>query len=82
MTRQLKQRRAASHRLPVLESGRSDPWHRDDPPINGYEDAARHLLDHGLLPAPSREGLQAMWKSGGESRRAAEAIAQRWGVAA
>ncbi len=74
-------RRAASRRLPVQESRRSDPWWYD-PPAAGYEDAVNHLLGQGLIPAPNREGLRAMWKRGGNSRASAELIAQRWGVVA
>jgi hypothetical protein len=77
--RQLRARRLASWRLPVLEScgRRSDPWWCPEPGERGYEDAARHLLDHGLTPAPNRLALQAMWRAGGESRRVAQVIAQR-----
>ena len=79
---QLQRRRAASWRLPALDPGRrSDPWHYE-PPINGYEDAAHHLLSLGLLPAPNREGLQAIWLRGGHHRQAAEVIAQRWELTA
>ena len=83
----ITRRREASWRLPVLESGRSDPWYYE-PPTNcetafrSYEDAARHLLSVGLTPAPNLTALHAMWKSGGQSRRAAQVIAARWGLAA
>lgn len=76
---QLKRRREASRRLPVLDSGRSDPWHYDDgPALRGYEAAARHLLGHGLMPAPNCVALQSMWRCGGVSRRVAEVIAAAW----
>jgi hypothetical protein len=75
--RQLRRRRAASRRLPVLESGNADPWHYE-PPTAGYEAAAAHLLGCGLLPAPNREGLRLMWSRGSHSRQAAELIAERW----
>ena len=45
---------------------------------NGYADAALHLLESGLLPAPNLDGLRLMWKAGGQSRHAAQLIAQRW----
>src|SRR5271165_4432617 len=78
----LRRRRAASWRLPVLDSGRSDPWHYDDgPALHGYEVAASHLLGHGLTPAPNRVALRAMWRCGGTAQRAAEAIAGAWGLA-
>jgi hypothetical protein len=78
----LRRCRTASWRLPVLETGRSDPWWYPDPGERGYEDAAHHLLSYGLIPAPNREGLRLMGKSGSESRRAAELIAERWGTVA
>ncbi|BCO56459.1 hypothetical protein MINTM005_17030 [Mycobacterium intracellulare] len=81
ITRQLRARRAASRRLPVLECGRSDPWFYK-PPTAGYEDAAAHLLEHGLLPAANWEGLQAMWRSGGRSQQAAVFIARAWELVA
>jgi hypothetical protein len=78
----LHRRRAASRRLPVLDSSRSDPWHYEPPRVRGYEEAARHLLGHGLTPAPNSAALRELWKAGGESRAAAEAIADRWGLVA
>lgn len=78
--RQLRLRRAASYRLHVLESGRSDPWHYP-PPTRGYPEAAQHLLECGLTPAPNQEALQAMRKHGGRSFRAAKLIAERWEAA-
>jgi hypothetical protein len=79
--RQLRARRAASYRLPVLECGRSDPWHYRPPGAAGYEDAALHLLELGLTPAPNRDGLMAIWRRGGHSRQAAEFIADAWELA-
>jgi hypothetical protein len=69
-------RRAASWRLPEL-GGRSDPWWHE-PPTAGYEAAAVHLLDHGLLPAPDRDGLRQMWRRGAHHRQAAVRVAQAW----
>ena len=46
--------------------------------IAAYEDAAVHLLGHGLTPAPKVPAMRAMWKRGGPSRRAAELIAEAW----
>lgn len=57
------------------------PWRYEPPGARGYEDAAHHLLGHGLTPAPNRAGLEAMWRRGGHSRRAAEFIAERWDLA-
>jgi hypothetical protein len=81
MAQQLRTRRAASWRLPVLESGQSDPWWYA-PPCAGYEDAAAHLLELGLTPAPNREGLRQMWMHGGQRRVDAELIAELWELAA
>jgi hypothetical protein len=76
--RQLRVRRAASWRRPILDhSGRSDPWHYPAPTA-GYPDAAHHLLGCGLTPFPDRAGLRLMWRLGGHHRAAAELIAQRW----
>lgn len=80
--RQLRHRREASRRLPVLQCGRSDPWHAERPHPAGYEAAAPHLLGHGLLPAPNREGLRAMWRRGGHARQAAQYITEGWGLCA
>jgi hypothetical protein len=78
---QIRARQAAARRLPILESGRSDPWHYE-PSEAGYEPAAQHLLELGLPPAPNSEALQAMRRRGGHSLRAAEIITEVWGGAA
>ncbi|MGH6683965.1 MAG: hypothetical protein ACRECA_08620 [Pseudolabrys sp.] len=78
---QMRARRGGSRRLPVLGSGRSDPWWYE-PPIAGYPEAAEHLLAAGLLPAPNIAALQDMWKRGGRSRHVARLIAERWERAA
>jgi hypothetical protein len=80
--RQLCARRAASYRVAVLGSGRSDPWWYEPPGARGYPDAAMHLLGSGLMPAPDREGLQVMKRHCGACRKAAEDIAKTWGLAA
>ena len=80
---QLRARRAASQRLPLLECGhRSDPWHYEPPGAFGYGPAVAHLLEQGLLPAPNRDGLREMWRRGGRSRQVAEFIAERWDLVA
>lgn len=76
--RWLRSRRAASYRLPALPCGYRDPWRYQAPGAAGYTEAARHLLDRGLTPAPDLDGLRAMWAAGGHHRAAAELIAQRW----
>lgn len=75
---QLRARRAASHRLPPLACGRRDPWWHERPGERGYRDAAHHLAAHGLCPAPNVAALRDMWKAGGESRRVAAVISDRW----
>lgn len=86
---QLRQRRSASYRLPALNCGCRDPWpcrHPDDQvtdrEVNGYRDAAQHLLAHGLTPVPNLPAMRAMWKRGGDQQRLAMQIAGRWETAA
>jgi hypothetical protein len=69
---QLRARRAASWRIPG-----GDPWFYE-PPAAGYELAAEHLIDHGLLPAPNLSAMRSMWRAGGQSQRTARFIAERW----
>jgi hypothetical protein len=78
----LRRRRAASWRLPVLESGRSDPWWYPEPGERGYAAASAYLLALGLTPAPNPPALRAMWLAGAESRRVAQVVAERWGLVA
>src|SRR5271154_7187335 len=68
----LHRRRAASRRIVD-----GDPW-RYEPPTAGYELAAAHLLELGLTPAPNVAALRVMWKTRGESQRAAWTISERW----
>ena len=75
-SRGLRRRRAAGWRLPG-----GDPW-RYEPPTAGYELAAAHLLEAGFPPAPCLLAMRQMWKSGPESRRIAQAVAERWITAA
>lgn len=78
MVRQLHARRYASRRLPG-----GDPWRRyERPGVRGYEEAALHLLDCGVTPAPNRDGLRAMWRRDEHSRQAAVFIAQAWELVA
>lgn len=74
-------RRDASRRLPILDTGRSDPWHYP-PPSGGYTDAAQHLDAVGLTPAPPAdfEQLRDMWRAGDQQRNLAGRIARCWGV--
>jgi hypothetical protein len=77
----LRIRRRASWRMPVLHCGRSDPWWWTESDERGFDSAAAHLLELGLTPAPHRDGLRSMRRRGGRSRQNAELITQRWGVA-
>ncbi len=79
--KQLRNRRAAAQRLPVLGCGRSDPWHYE-PMTAGYAAAARHLMEQGLTPAPDVPALQELWQHGGEDQRLAVTIAERWQASA
>jgi hypothetical protein len=80
---ELHRRRSASWRLPVLDSGRSEPWlYGDGPALRGYEDAAVHLLSLGLTPAPNLPALREMWRAGAEIRLVAQVISERWGFVA
>ena len=73
----LRRRRAAANKLPPLACGLRDPWWYPPPGTRGYEAAVLHLLERGLLPAPNREGLQAM-----RHRHAADHITQAWELVA
>lgn len=75
----LRRRRAAAQRTPVLDDGHADPWHY--PPITaGYCDAAQHLLERGMTPAPNVSAMREMWKRGGVERDLVQTIAERWDV--
>jgi hypothetical protein len=78
----LRHRRLASQRSVPLGGGRRDPWWYEPPGECGYEQAALHILERGLLPAVNREGLRVMHRQGGASRNAAQDIAQAWELAA
>lgn len=78
----LRRRRAAANLLPPSACGRRDPWWYEPPGERGYEQAAFHLLDRGLLPAADCDGLRGMHRSGGASRKAALSIAQAWELVA
>jgi len=84
---QLRRRRAASYRLPVLDCGRSDPWYYDRPELSertadGYCAAALHLIAAGLLPAPDLGAMRILWRRDTEQRNVARQIAERGQVVA
>jgi len=78
----LRRRRLASQRSVPLGCGCREPWWYEPPGERGYEQAALHLLDRGLLPAVNLKGLRVMHRQGGASRNAAQHIAQAWELAA
>ncbi|MCV7237706.1 hypothetical protein [Mycolicibacterium celeriflavum] len=88
---QLRRRRAYAHTCRFISCGRcTDPWtcrcwnpdEITDRYVDGYRDAAQHLLDQGLTPAPNVLALRVMWRRGGDDQRLARRVAERWEVAA
>jgi len=84
---QLRARRAAGCRLPPLDCGCRDPWpcRCTRPPlsertVNGYRDAARHVLRDGNTPALPLEVLRALWRRGGADRELADELHELGGV--
>lgn len=84
----LHRRRTEARALRPLRCGCRDPWPcrhygADQAPVtdqfvDGYRDAALHLLAEGLLPAPNVEALRALWRRGGEDQQLARRIAEDW----
>jgi hypothetical protein len=74
--------RAAGRRRPARAGSRPSRNATTANHSNGYADAALHLLECGLLPAPNLDGLRLMWKAGGQWRQAAQLIAERWELVA
>ncbi|BBZ04892.1 hypothetical protein MCHIJ_43290 [Mycolicibacterium chitae] len=64
----LRQRRAATYRLPVLDCGCRDPWtcHCATPELTADSAvaAADHLRRHGLSPLFSVSQGRALWRGG------------------
>lgn len=84
---QLRARRAAAARCVPLDCGCADPWpcRCTRPPlsertVDGYRDAARHVLGHGSTPALPLEVLQALWRRGGPDRELADELYKLGGV--
>jgi hypothetical protein len=48
--------------------------------VNAYRKAAHHLRSHGLLPAPFREELQALWGGTRADRALVQAICENWEI--
>lgn len=86
----LRRRRDTAYRLPPLDCGQHrDPWLcrcHDGPPsdreLDAYADAAQHLMEQGLTPAPNPVAMRRMWRRGGDDLRRAVQIAERWELAA
>ncbi|EHK84254.1 hypothetical protein [Rhodococcus pyridinivorans] len=79
---ELTRRREASRRLQVLTCGCQDPWTchcRDateltDQYVDGWRDAAVHLLDAGVLPSLPVDIQRALWRRGGHDRALIEHV--------
>jgi hypothetical protein len=87
---QLRRRRLAACRSMPAACGCRDPWtcrcwnpdEITDRYVDGYRDAAEHLLAQGLPPAPNLPAMRVMWRRGGTDQRLALRIAEVWEVAA
>lgn len=80
---QLSRRRAASQRLVSLDCGCKDSWtcRCTEPPlsehaVDGWRDAAQHLLDRGETPVLPIEVLRSLYRRGGSDRVLAEHLHQ------
>lgn len=76
-----KRRHAASRRLVPLDCGCRDPWvcRCTDPPLSehaldGWRDAALHVLGGGQMPLLPIEVLRALYRRGGPDRVLAEQL--------
>jgi hypothetical protein len=77
----LRRRRLASQRMVPLDCGCRDPWpcRCTDPPltermVDGWRDAALHVLPTGHIPLLPLEARQALWRRGGRDRALAELL--------
>lgn len=71
-------RRAASRRLIPLHCGCADPWpcQCTEPPlsdsgVDGWRDAAEHVLSEGRMPLVPMEVRRALYRRGGTDRELA-----------
>lgn len=76
-----RRRRAAAHRSVPLDCGCRDPWpcRCTDPPlsehqIDGWRNAAEHVLAGGQMPVVPIEVRRALWRRGGPDRELAETL--------
>ncbi len=82
-------RREASWRMVALDCGCRDPWpcRCTTPPLtdhalDGWRDAARHILDCGQIPLVPLEIRRALWRRQGADRLLVERLHQACGEAA
>lgn len=50
--------------------------------VDGYRDAAEHLLAEGFTPAPNIAAMRMLWRRGGGDQRLARRLSELWEVAA
>jgi hypothetical protein len=82
MLRQLRRRRRAAERMVPLDCGCGpDPClcHCNTPPLSehaldGWRDAARHVLGSGMVPVLPIDVRRALYRRGGDDRRLAELL--------
>lgn len=72
----------SSNSLTSAEIKLSRPEAVTDRYVDGYRDAAQHLLDCGLTPAPNLPAMRLLWRRGGADRRLVREISERWELAA
>lgn len=48
--------------------------------VNAYRKAAQHILAAGMLPAPCKEELQALWAGSPEDRALVQEICTHWEI--
>jgi len=87
----LHRRRSVTLRVPPYgDCPCRDPWvcrcgdytELSEAYVDGYRDAARHLLAQGLLPAPNVPAMRVMWGRRGADQRLARTLAESWQVVA
>ena len=86
---QLKRRRAAAHRSNPLHCGCRDGWtcRCTEPPLSehaldGWRDAAQHVLAAGRMPLVPLEVRRALWRRDGADRELAVLLHQECGEVA
>ncbi|WP_226863282.1 hypothetical protein [Mycolicibacterium baixiangningiae] len=91
LTQMKRRRQYADTRCGLLACGRcTDPWtcrcydsvKVTEQYVDGYRDAAQHLLAQGLAPSPNLAAMRILWRRGGDDQRLAVRLAELWEVAA